>query len=124
MLLAAGFVPTLLSLKAFKSRALRRGVWFRLDRAARALLDVTILYLKKGGRIRSPVLAQALKATAEKILALTTPLRVLAKAISTAIARAKGIEAGEERAVAPGLQWVNMPDKYKGMVPIVGKKRG
>ena len=113
MLLAAGFVPTLLSLKALKSRALRKGVWFKLDPAARALLDATILYLRAGGRIRSPALAQALKAVAEKILALTTPLKILARVIGMAIARAKGLAADEELAVALGLQWMNTPRRYK-----------
>ncbi|AFA40091.1 hypothetical protein Pogu_2064 [Pyrobaculum oguniense TE7] len=113
MLLAAGFVPTLLTLKALKSRALRRGVWHRLDPAARALVDASILYLRRGGRIKSQALAQALKTVAEKILALTTPLRLLAKAIGMAIARAKGVEIDEEKAVALGLQWINTPRRYK-----------
>ena len=114
MLLAAGFVPTLLSLKALKSRALRKGVWFKLDPAARALLDATILYLKKGGRIRSPALAEALRTVAEKILTLTKPIRLLAKAVGMAIARAKGLKADEELAVVLGLQWINTPRRYKG----------
>ena len=114
MLLAAGFVPTLLSLTALKSRALRKGVWFRLDPAARALIDATILYLRAGGRIRSPALVQALKAVAEKILALTTPLKILARAIGLVVARARGIEIDEERAVALGLQWINTPRWYRG----------
>ena len=93
---------------------MRKGVWFRLDPAARALIDATILYLKKGGRIRSPALAQALRAIAERVLALTSPLRVLARAVGMAIARAKGIEIDEERAVALGLQWINTPRRYRG----------
>ena len=114
MLLAAGFMPTLLSLRALKSRALRKGVWFKLDPAARALVDATILYLRRGGRIRSQTLAEALRAVAEKILALTTPLKILARAVGMAIARAKGIEIDEERAVALGLQWINTPERYRG----------
>ncbi|NYR15061.1 hypothetical protein [Pyrobaculum arsenaticum] len=113
MLLAAGFVPTLLSLRALKSRALRRGVWLRLDPAARALLDASILYLRRGGRIRSQTLVESLRAVAERVLVLTTPIRVLAKAIGTAIARARGVEVDEEKAVALGLQWMNTPKRYK-----------
>ncbi len=82
-------MPTFLSLTALKSRALRKGVWLRLDPAARALVDASILYLKRGGRIRSQALAQALRAIAERVLVLTTPIRVLAKAIGMAIARAR-----------------------------------
>ncbi|NYR15929.1 hypothetical protein HC235_08290, partial [Pyrobaculum arsenaticum] len=63
--MAAGFVPTFLSLRALKSRALRRGVWLRLDPAARALLDASILYLRRGGRIKSQALVESLRAVAE-----------------------------------------------------------
>ncbi len=38
MLLAAGFVPSLVSLTALKSRAMRKGVWHRFTPAARALM--------------------------------------------------------------------------------------
>jgi hypothetical protein len=76
----AGFVPSLLSLRGLKSRALRRGVWLRARPAARALIDAAILYLRRGGRIRSPALVEALKRAAEEVLRLTTPVRVLAKA--------------------------------------------
>jgi hypothetical protein len=70
MLLAAGFTPTLLSLTALKSRALRRGVWARVSPAARALVDAAILYLRRGGRIKSPALVEALRKAAEEILRL------------------------------------------------------
>ena len=51
MLLAAGFVPSLVSLSALKSRALHRGAWFRVSPAARTLIDAALLYLRRGGRI-------------------------------------------------------------------------
>ncbi len=107
MLLAAGFVPSLVSLSALKSRALRRGVWFRVGPAARALIDAAILYLKKGGRIKSPALIDALRRAAEEVLRLTTPIRVLAKAVGYAVARRLGVEVDEEKAIALGLQWLN-----------------
>lgn len=113
MLLVAGFVPSLLLLEGLKSRALRRGVWLRLDPAARALVDATILYLRRGGRIKSPALVNALRAVAEKILILTTPLRVLAKAMGYAIAKAKGITVDEEKAIALGIQWMNTPRRWR-----------
>jgi hypothetical protein len=113
MLLAAGFVPSFLSLSALKSRALRRGAWFRAGPAARALIDAAILYLKKGGRIRSPALAEALRKAAEEVLRLTTPVRVLAKAVGYAVARRLGVEVDEERAVALGLQLLNTPKRWR-----------
>ncbi|MEM0484975.1 MAG: hypothetical protein QW434_09815 [Pyrobaculum sp.] len=120
MLLAAGFVPSLLSLSALKSRALRKGVWFRLNPAARALVDAAILYLKRGGRVKSPALINALRAVAERIMAMTSPLRVLARAVGMAIARARGIAVDEEKAIALGIQWINTPMRYKSPIPVMG----
>ena len=106
-------MPSLVSLSALKSRALRRGVWFRVGPAARALIDAAILYLKKGGRIKSPALAEALRKAAEEVLSLTTPIRILAKAVGYAVARRLGVEVDEEKAIALGLQWLNTPRKWK-----------
>ncbi len=113
MLLAAGFVPSFVSLSALKSRALRRGVWFTVHPAARALIDAAILYLRRGGRIKSPALIDALRRAAEEVLRLTTPIRILAKAVGYAVARRLGVEVDEERAVALGLQWLNTPKKWR-----------
>jgi len=113
MLLAVGFVPSLLSLSALKSRALRRGVWFRVGPAARALIDAAILYLRRGGHIKSPALIDALRRATEEVLRLAAPIRVLAKVVGYAVARRLGIEVDEERAVALGLQWLNTPRKWK-----------
>ena len=113
MLLAAGFVPSLVSLSALKSRALRRGVWYKISPAARALIDAAILYLKRGGRIKSPALAEALRKAAEEVLRMVSPIRVLAKAVGYAVARQLGVEIDEEKAVALGLQWLNTPKKWR-----------
>ena len=113
MLLAAGFVPSLVSLSARKSRALRKGAWFRVGPAARALIDAAILYLRRGGRIKSPALAEALRKAAEEVLRMVSPIRVLAKAVGYAVARQLGVEVDEEKAVALGLQWLNMPKRWR-----------
>jgi hypothetical protein len=113
MLLAAGFVPSLLSLSALKSRALRKGAWFRVGPAARALIDAAILYLRRGGRIKSPALAEALRKAAEEVLRLAAPIRVLAKAVGYALARQLGVEIDEEKAIALGLQWLNTPRRWR-----------
>jgi len=116
MLLAVGFVPSLVSLSALKSRALRKGAWFRVSPAARALIDAAILYLKRGGRIKSQTLIDALRRAAEEVLALTTPIRVLAKAIGRLMAKRLGVEVDEETAVALGLQWLNTPERWRRSV--------
>ena len=113
MLLAAGFVPSLVSLSALKSRALRKGVWHKISPAARALIDAAILYLRAGGRIKSQALIDALRRAAEEVLRLTTPIRVLAKAVGYAVARRLGVEVDEERAIALGLQWLNTPKRWR-----------
>jgi len=113
MHLAAGFVPSLLSLSALKSRALRKGVWYRINPAARALIDAAILYLKRGGRLKSSALAEALRKAAEEVLRLAAPVRVLAKAVGYAVARRLGVDVDEEKAIALGLQWLNTPKKWR-----------
>jgi hypothetical protein len=117
MLLAAGFVPSFQSLSALKSRALRKGAWFRVSPAARALIDAAILYLKRGGRIKSLALLEALRRAAEEVLALAVPIRVLAKAVGYAVARRLGIEINEERAIALGIQWLNTPKRWRAATP-------
>ena len=92
---------------------MRRGVWLRARPAARALIDAAILYLRRGGRIRSPALVEALRRAAEEILRATTPIRLLAKAIGYAIARRLGVEVDEEKALALGLQWLNTPRRWR-----------
>jgi len=116
MLLAVGFVPSLVSLSALKSRALRKGAWFRVSPAARALIDATILYLRRGGRLKSPALIDALRRAAKEVLALAVPIRVLAKAAGYAIARQLGVEIDEEKAVALGIQWLNTPRRWRRAV--------
>jgi hypothetical protein len=113
MLLAAGFVPSFLSLSALKSRALRKGVWYKISPAARALIDAAMLYLRRGGCIKSPALIDALRRAAEEVLRLATPIRVLAKAVGYAIARRLGVEVDEEKATALGLQWLNTPKRWR-----------
>jgi hypothetical protein len=113
MLLAVGFVPSLVSLSALKSRALRKGVWYKISPAARALIDAALLYLRRGGRIKSPALIDALRRVAEEVLRLAAPIRVLAKAVGYAIARQLGVEVDEERAVALGIQWLNTPKRWR-----------
>jgi hypothetical protein len=88
-------------------------VWFRVGPAAKALIDAAILYLRRGGRIKSPALAEALRKAAEEVLRLTTPIRLLAKAAGYAVARQLGIEVDEEKAIALGIQRLNTPNKRR-----------
>jgi hypothetical protein len=116
MLLAMGFVPSLVSLSALKSRALRKGIWYKINPAARALINAAVLYLRGGGRIKSPALIDALRRAAEEVLRLAAPIRILAKAAGYAIARQLGVEIDEETAIALGLQWLNTPRRWRRAV--------
>jgi len=113
MLLAVGFVPSLVSLSALKSRALRKGIWYKINPAARALIDAALLYLRRGGRLKSPALLEALRKAAEEVLRLTTPIRVLAEAVGYALAKQLGVEIDEEKAVALGIQWLYTPKRWR-----------
>ena len=86
--------------------------------AARALIDAAILYLKRGGRIKSPALLETLRKAAEEVLTLAAPVRVLAEAIGRLIAKRLGVDVDEERAVALGIQWLNTPKKLKGRLKL------
>jgi hypothetical protein len=81
--------------------------------AAKALIDAAILYIKRGGRIKSPALAEALRKAAEEVLRMVSPIRVLAKAVGYAVARQLGVKVDEEKAVALGLQWLNTPKRWR-----------
>ena len=118
MFLAAGFAPSFVLLVGLKSRALRRGVWFRVSPAVRALIDAAILYLKRGGRIKSPALLETLRKAAEEVLTLATLMRVLAETIGRLIAKRLGVDVDEERAVALGIQWLNTPKKWKSRLKL------
>jgi len=109
--------PVLHKLLAVRSLALRRGVWHRVRPAARALIDAVIIHLRKGGRVKSPALLDALKRAVEEALSLAAPLRVKAKAIGYAIAARLGLTVDEERAIALGIQLINTPKRYRGEVP-------
>jgi len=104
-------------LLAVRSLALRRGVWHRVRPAARALIDAVILHLRRGGRVKSPALIEAVRRAVEEALSLAAPLRVKAKALGYSIAAKLGIAVDEERAIALGIQWINTPKRYRGEVP-------
>ncbi len=106
-------MPSFVSLVGLRSRALCKGVWYRINPAARALIDAAILYLRRGGRIKSQASADAIRRAAEEGLALATPVRLLAKTVGHVIARVWGIAVDEETAVALGLQWQNTPKRWR-----------
>ncbi|MGB9705649.1 MAG: hypothetical protein ACPL3C_09380 [Pyrobaculum sp.] len=109
MPMSAYFWPTLLTLKSLQSRALRKRVWSKISPAARSLVNAAILYLRKSGRTESPAHVEALRKVKEGNLKLTIPLRHLGKAVELAKVRTTWVEVDNEKAVALGIQWLNMP---------------
>jgi hypothetical protein len=108
-----GLCLRLCRFRRLKAAPCAKALWYKINPAARALIDAAILYLRRGGRIKSPALAEALRKAAEEVLRLTTPIRVLAKAVGYAVARQLGVEVDEERAVALGIQWLNTPKRWR-----------
>lgn len=110
----AGNALLLRKLIAVRNLALRRGVWFRVRPAARALVEAAIFHLRRGGRLKAPAVVEALKRAVEEALSKALPLRLKAKAIGYAIAKRLGITVDDEKALALGIQWLNTPRRYRG----------
>ncbi|ACB39437.1 hypothetical protein [Pyrobaculum neutrophilum] len=102
-----------LRLVALRARALRLGVWRFVSPTARALIDATIHYLRRGGRIKSQTLLAALQKAINEVMNLVTPLRQKAIALGRAAARQRGVELDEETALALGLQILNTPGRWR-----------
>ncbi|CCC82003.1 hypothetical protein [Thermoproteus tenax] len=104
-----------LRLVALRARALRLGVWRFVSPTARALIEATILFLRRGGRIKSQTLLAALESAVKEVLQLVAPLRLKAIALGRAVARERGVEVDEERALALGLQILNTPRRWRAI---------
>lgn len=102
-----------LRLVALRARALRLGVWRFVSPTARALIEAAIHFLRRGGRIKSQTLLAALQKAINEVMQLVTPLRQKAIALGRAIARQRGVEVDEERALALGLQILNTPGRWR-----------
>ena len=108
-----------------KTRALRRGVWFRvLTRAERAQMELTMKVVK---RIRSHFLAKVVAKIVEKLLeALESTVVRLTREVGSAlahklsgIAQEWGNKSAEEWPADPGFKqflavtYMNMPSLFK-----------
>jgi hypothetical protein len=104
------------SLTRLRHRAIRIGIWWRIPPLKRALIDVTIVYVRHGGVVRSPVLLNEIR---EIILEILT--RVLARSlifVATIVGRALMERTGREprgkHALLLGIQWLNTPLVFRG----------
>lgn len=107
------------SLIGIRRRAVRLGVWWRVDAVKRALVDAVIFYVKGGGVVRSPSLRAALRQIAVEVLALMLArrLKLVAYLIGQRLIQRLGwvreVVRGPKDIVSIGLMWMNTPNWYR-----------
>jgi hypothetical protein len=101
-----------------RRRAIRLGVWWRVDPLRRGLLEASIQYLRRGLRFRSPrALAMLREAIIEALtLVLMRSIRFMAFIIGSRIARAFGRVVRVAELIAVGIQWLNTPPEYRAVL--------
>ncbi|MGC9180374.1 MAG: hypothetical protein ACP5GZ_09265 [Vulcanisaeta sp.] len=101
-----------------RRRAIRLGVWWRVDPLRRGLLEASIQYLRRGLRFRSPrALAMLREAIIEALtLVLMRSTRFMAFIIGSRIARAFGRVVRVAELIAVGIQWLNTPPEYRAVL--------
>lgn len=101
---------SLQTLLLIRRRALRFGIWFRVEPLRRALLDATIAYLRSGRIIKSLRLLGMVREALAEVLALLIIRKTstLAYIIGTKILGMVG-----KTAVIAGIQWLNTPLIYR-----------
>ncbi|MGC8542801.1 MAG: hypothetical protein ACP5NQ_02570 [Vulcanisaeta sp.] len=101
-----------------RRRAIRLGVWWRVDPLRRGLLEASIQYLRRGLRFRSPRALAMLRETIIEALTLVLmrSIRFMAFIIGSRIARAFGRVVRVAELIAVGIQWLNTPPEYRAVL--------
>ncbi|KUO92023.1 MAG: hypothetical protein AT710_04880 [Thermocladium sp. ECH_B] len=104
-----------------RHRVVRSGVWWRIKPLSRALIDSVILYIRRGGVIKSSSLLTQLRQAVIEALAqaLSRKLTLAAYLIGLRMMRARGITVESvESIISLGIMWMNTPNWYKpGITP-------
>ena len=101
---------------ALRHRVVGSGVWWRIKPLSRALIDSVILYIRRGGVIKSSSLLTQLRQAVIEALAqaLSRKLTLVAYLIGLRMMRARGITVESvESIVSLGIMWINTPNWYK-----------
>ena len=117
-------VVSLQLIVSVRRRAIRLGVWWRIDPLRRGLLEASIQYLRRGLRFRSPRALAMLKNAVIEVLTLVLmrSVRFMAFMIGSRIARALGRVIRVAELIAIGIQWLNTPPEYRARLNTVGKE--
>ncbi len=102
---------------ALRRRAVRLGLWWRVKPLRRALVDSVIMYIRRGGVVKSPSLLAQLRQAAIEVLVqiLAGKLTLVAYLIGVKlVGKVKGLVAnGVRDLVALGIMWLNTPNWYR-----------
>ena len=104
------------TLPALRTRAIRRGVWWRVSPLRRGLVDSVILFIRRGGVVKSPSLLAAIRQAALEVLTiiLSRRLTLVAYLIGLRLlGRVRQLVDGVRAVVALGIMWMNTPNWYR-----------
>ena len=104
------------TLPALRTRAIRLGVWWRVSPLRRGLVDSVILFIRRGGVVKSPSLLAAIRQAALEVLTLILSRRLTLVAYLIGLrllGRARQLVSGVRAVVALGIMWMNTPNWYR-----------
>ena len=105
-----------LTLVVLRRRAVRSGAWWRVKPLSRALIESVMLFIKRGGVIRSSSLLTQLRLAVIEAIAqvLSGKLTLVAYLVGLRIMRAKGIVLDSVKSIISlGIMWLKTPRLYR-----------
>ncbi len=105
-----------LTLVVLRRRAVRSGAWWRVKPLSRALIESVMLFIKRGGVIRSSSLLTQLRLAVIEVLAqlLSGKLTLVAYLVGLRIMRIKGIVLDSVKSIISlGIMWLKTPRLYR-----------
>ena len=105
-----------LTLVVLRRRAVRSGAWWRVKPLSRALIESVMLFIKRGGVIKSSSLLTQLRLAVIEVLAqlLSGKLTLVAYLAGLRIMQAKGFTLDSVRSIVSlGIMWLRTPRLYR-----------
>ncbi|ADY01249.1 hypothetical protein VMUT_1042 [Vulcanisaeta moutnovskia 768-28] len=103
-----------------KRKAVRMGIWWRMQPLKRALLDATIMFLRRGGVVRAVRLINMIKEIVQELLTYILSRKVVfvaylvGKELVRRFREYLGIVNDVKYIIHLGIQWLNTPLIYRG----------
>ena len=103
-----------------KRKAVRMGIWWRMQPLKRALLDATIMFLRRGGVVRAVRLINMIKEIVQELLTYILSRKVVfvaylvGKELVRRFREYLGIVNDVKYIIHLGIQWLNIPLIYRG----------